>query len=160
MSAEDRDIARRLAQADLKAAARGWREIGMSQSFAGPGEVDAVPIDAETMINLAMPRGDLTKRTAREMAELFCVARARSPHSPVGIMFVGYDDDPRELWQFPEVRRYLKWWVRFAGIGDWRAAAAVPWVQPDAVMGFLIACGVFGDDHPFIVELPPGPTVT
>jgi hypothetical protein len=159
MTVEDPDIARRLAAADFKKAVRGLRDIDIPQSIIADDEVSSAPIDARTMIGLVMPRGDLTKRTARQMAEVFRKARARSPASPVYITFVGYDDDPRELWQFPEVCRYLKWWARFAGISDWQAAAAVPWAHHSWDMAFLVGCGVFGDDHPFTVELPPGPSI-
>src|SRR5689334_19337505 len=156
--AEDQDIARRLAALDLKRVREAARDAGVIQSIASLDKIGTVPIDAQTLINLAMPRGDLTKRTAREMAETFRKARTRSPQSRIMLVFCGYDDDPRELWQFPEVCRYLKWWARFAGIGDWQAAAAVPWANSSWGMGLLIACGVFGDDHPFTVTLPPAPS--
>jgi hypothetical protein len=159
MTAEDQDIARRLVQADLKRAVRAGRNTGIPQSITSLEEIGTVPIDARTLINLTMPRDDLTKRTAREMAAAFRKVRTRSPQSPVMLVFVGYDDDPRELWHFPEVCRYLKWWSRFAGIGDWQAAAAVPWADPSWGLALLLACGVFGDDHPFVVKLPPVPSV-
>jgi hypothetical protein len=160
MSAEDKDAARRLAEKDFRMTLRGLKSLGIPQSVALADDVDTAPIDAETLVILTMPRDALTKHTARLMGETFREARARAPQSPVYLMFVGYDDDPRGLWQFPEVRRYLKWWARFAGISDWGAAAAVPWAHPSWGIALLVACGVFGDDHPYTVQLSPQPMVT
>jgi hypothetical protein len=156
---EDQDTARRLAATDLARARKQLRDMGIPYSRTCPDEIGTAALDAQTLLRIAMTRGDLTKRTAREMAEGFRKARIRSPQSPVMIEFAGYDDDPRELWQFPEVCRYLKWWSRFAGIGDWQAAAAVPWLDPSWGIGLLVACGVFGDDHPFDLKLPPAVSI-
>lgn len=157
---EDPKIARELAQNDLTTALRGFQEHGIPGSITAPETIAEAPLDAQTLIYLMMARGDLTKRNARQTAEAFRHARARSPQSPVCLSFLGYDQDPREVWQFPEVRRFLRWWARFAGIGEWQAAAAVPWLDPSWGVGLLAACGVFGDDRPFVLRLPPRPPVT
>jgi hypothetical protein len=105
-------------------------------------------------------RGDLNKREARKAAKQFREARLSHPLSPIALMIAGYDDDPRELWDFPEVCRYVRWWARAAGLDDWQTASAVPWIVPSWGNAFLAACGVFGDDHPLILLATPPPTVT
>jgi hypothetical protein len=153
-------LARMMAEADFRKSIRAARKIGMPQSFVSSlEEVGTTPLDARTAISLLTMRDALTKRDARQMAEMFRKARARSPQSPVALTFAGFDDDPRELWQFPEVCRYLRWWVRFAELPRWEDAQAVPWVDPSWGIALLLACGVYGDDHPVKVNLPPTPTV-
>ncbi len=88
---------------------------------------------------------------------VFKQARRASPGAEILIWIAGYDDDPRELWDFPEVRRYVRWWSRAAGLGSWQAAIEIPWADFDACMGVLIACNVFGDEHPFDLRKPDTP---
>jgi hypothetical protein len=96
-------------------------------------------------------RGQLTKRLAKEMGRAFRQLRERQPTTPIGLLVDGYNDDPRDLWEVPEVCRYVQWWARFAGLSDWRIAETIPWHSDDD-LALLARCGAFGDDHPFIIR--------
>jgi hypothetical protein len=107
-------------------------------------------------------RGELTPSTCREHALAWKRLRAANPKAIFLLMVMGYDDDPRELWEFPEVREYVQSWAGLVGLDDYDAAVAVfsarPIAQgyaPEAVhevivntVGLLNSCGVFGDVHP------------
>jgi hypothetical protein len=94
-------------------------------------------------------RGRLTEHYAREAAGTFRQIRSHHPRVPIALSIGGYDDDPRELWQVPEVCRFVQWWARFAGISDWPVAVTIPWKRSDRDLFWLAQCGAFGDDHPF-----------
>jgi hypothetical protein len=73
------------------------------------------------------------------------------------ICLFGYNEDPREVWEFRDARPYVRWWARYAGMDDLATAdrwlglnsaigrtMPAPWAT--AGMGFLAACGVFGEE--------------
>jgi hypothetical protein len=83
-------------------------------------------------------------------------ATKRYPRAFFVISIAGYDDDPRELWEFEEVRRYIRWFARFTGLND--VESADRWLGsgqgrregpvPEEYQGsvaLLAACGVFGE---------------
>jgi hypothetical protein len=37
---------------------------------------------------------------------------------PIVVGIAGYDQDPRELWEIVEVRRFVRRWARFVGLTD------------------------------------------
>jgi hypothetical protein len=156
---EDLKLAREAVERDARNAGKMMRGSGV------PCEVvtyDEAPsrLDAETAVSLTIGiRGDLTKREALRAAQVWMNIRANSPNSPIYVHFLGYDDDPRELHEFPEVMRYLRWWARAAGLGDFNTAFAAvrdPLRFP-ALLALSAVSGVFGDDLPeeFQVVLPP-----
>ena len=92
----------------------------------------------------------LSDTNARLAATAFQLARQHYPDSPLMFMIGGYDDDPRELWEIPETRRYIRAWAVFCGIADWREALQVNWFENHG-LGLLQACGVFAADSPIHV---------
>jgi len=158
---ENKRQAQALADADVARLLKRMSETGQpmsARSVSGLPDYSAIQIGGNGMAALCMieigARGNLTKRRAREHAVVFKETRRASPGAEITIGIAGYDDDPRELWDFPEVRRYVRWWSRAAGLGSWQAAIAVPWANFDAGMHVLVACNVFGDEHPFDLRRP------
>jgi hypothetical protein len=105
-------------------------------------------------------RGELAMEDAKRAAEHWRAATARYPKAIFQIVFLGYDEDPREIWEFPEVRRHLRRWARLTGLND--GAAAVSWLgtgegrldppldmeaASSLVLGpkLLALCGAFGE---------------
>jgi hypothetical protein len=86
-------------------------------------------------------RGELDWFAAKEYAESWKVFRVRHPKSPVTIFFLGFDTDPREIWDIPECRQYLRWFAKAADIN--RPSDLPPDIggQLFSLMGL---CGVFG----------------
>ena len=102
-------------------------------------------------------RGRLSKADARRAAAMWRQAIGRYPKACFMISLLGYNDDPREIWEFDDARRYVRWWARFAGMDDpaiadhWLGASSAigrAWFSPMATSGmsFLAACGVFGEE--------------
>src|SRR6266851_5124139 len=70
-----------------------------------------------TMINIAVGfRGELTAAKAKYFADYWRKAAIKHPKAWFCPTIYGYDDDPRELWEFEEVREYVRQWAQFAGI--------------------------------------------
>jgi hypothetical protein len=42
----------------------------------------------------------------------------RHPKAYFVINLIGFDDDPRELWEFRDVRLYVRWWARLCSLDD------------------------------------------
>jgi hypothetical protein len=101
-------------------------------------------------------RDELTKAAAACYAARWREATARYPKAVFYLQLLGYDTDPRELWEFPEVRRYVRRWARLAGlseletanfwIGNCEGRLASPLTDPRVgTVGLLTLCGVFGE---------------
>lgn len=60
-------------------------------------------------------RGNLARTAARQGARLFRQMAAAQPTAELCPNIGGYDDDPRGLWEIPEVSAYLCRWAEFAG---------------------------------------------
>ena len=106
-------------------------------------------------INIGL-RHKLTKDAAKTCAAMWLEATKRYPKAFYVISIVGYDEDPRELWEFEEVRRYIRWFARFAGLNELETADR--WLGsgqgrrenpvPEEYLGgvaLFAACGVFGE---------------
>ena len=63
-------------------------------------------------------RGKLTRREAKMAARKWEEMLVRAPAAIVEVCSNGYDDDPRELWDFGDVRTFVQQFARFAGIDD------------------------------------------
>jgi hypothetical protein len=63
-------------------------------------------------------RGRLTYHAASVRAYAFRTTIAAHPRAYVILNFAGYDDDPRALWEFPDVCRYAQKWADFAGVAN------------------------------------------
>jgi hypothetical protein len=154
---EDRKRAQEMATQDLKNLVR--------QVVTDPGQIIAYDNEADwpdddgagAFIPFTMGlRGELTKQAARKSADVWRKVTWRYPKAGFCIQLAGYDQDPRAVWEFPEAARYVRWWARFAGMDDIEIAnnlvgdgnpmlhAAGP--PANGGLGFLAACGVFGDE--------------
>jgi hypothetical protein len=72
-----------------------------------------------TIVNLAIgERGNLTRSSAKRNARAFREIVARYPWAEIWPTLDGFHDDPRGLWEVPEVRAYLCRWAQFAGINS------------------------------------------
>lgn len=94
-------------------------------------------------------RGELTRQAAKAAAKAWKDLLQRAPKAYVMLSIAGYDDDPRALWEFDEVKKFVQQFARFAGIDevtDYRERLS------DDTVALLAACGV-----PCAVEvhLPP-----
>jgi hypothetical protein len=82
-------------------------------------------------------RGKLTRREAKMAARKWEEMLVCAPAARVMLSISGYDDDPRGLYEFGEVRTFVQLFARFAGIDD----AANSRLEEDSA--FLLAmCGV------------------
>lgn len=109
----DRDVAR------LERAIRATHPTTPTLSFA---ELEQLPPeglpDLGAMSFVIGMRGELTKQAAAQAARVWRQTRARHPDVPFTVSIAGYDDDPRELWQFPDVCRFVRRFAREAGLDD------------------------------------------
>jgi hypothetical protein len=64
------------------------------------------------------------------------------PGAATSLHITGYDDDPREIYEFPEVTRYVRRFARAANI-DFDLGCAR--LHPTSV-GLLALCGAFGEN--------------
>lgn len=97
-------------------------------------------------------RNHLTRDAAKQNARRFKEIAAAQPWAELCPIMHGYDDDPRGLWEIPEVRAYLCRWAQFAGIKNTSDADAY---RIDANMCAVLAkCGVLDDVDPN--EVIPG----
>jgi hypothetical protein len=85
-------------------------------------------------------RDALTPQEAERMGACWREEVQRNPHAEFMITIDGYDDDPRELWQIPEVTNYVRQWAAAAGM----QAATAQRLLGDQGYAFLGLCGVFG----------------
>jgi hypothetical protein len=96
-------------------------------------EVDLVGIE----IGIA---GELTLGACAEAVMAFVMARKEYPDAEFNLMVGGYDDDPREVWDIPEVKRYFRLFMGSAmkviGDGDTMFSLRLD----DATMGVVAMC--------------------
>lgn len=126
--------------------------VGVSEDLI-QGIDDGELQDAGMCIMEIGERGQLTRQQARRMGTQWRKLVQRHPDGVFWFSVDGYGDDPRELWEIPEVVRYVRQWARFAGMDDLEAAvrllgpqSPVGRAMPNANnLGLLGACGVFGD---------------
>jgi hypothetical protein len=77
-----------------------------------------VPLPEPDLISHCIgKRGDLTRRAAKAAAREWKECLRLAPKAYV-LSISGYDDDPRNLWEFDEVRKFVQQFARFAGIND------------------------------------------
>ena len=84
-------------------------------------------------------RGDLTRQAAKAAAREWKECLRIAPKAHVILHIDGYDDDPRNLWEFDEVRKFVQQFARFAGIND-----VVDYSErlAEDSLALLAACGV------------------
>jgi hypothetical protein len=146
---EDPQAASEAVKNDAVRVAREWRAFkargvdttvaGMDEDTSRYGDGDGVFIP----ITIGL-RGKLTAHEAKECAELWCEAVRRHPKGIFYPNLLGYDSDPRELYEFEDVRRYLRVWARLAAI---TSPEAIGVEVVDGLVGLLAACGCAGFEH-------------
>lgn len=100
-------------------------------------------------------KGNFSEGDRKKAAQAFRLGRLHYPTVAIGFFVGGYDTDPREIYDIPEAREYIRLWAMDAGLGDWRTAIKIPW-DPDSSLGILQLCGVFGPDSPIKCNTPSG----
>ena len=143
------------AMADLRELMKSYREMGPQAVLLYDGDFSVLPdSDGDGMfIQIVIGlRGDLSKAEARRRAAMWREATNRCPKAGFIISLAGYDEDPREIWEFGDARRYVGWWARFAGMDDLKTAdrwlgftSAIGASGNCTGMGLFAACGVFGE---------------
>lgn len=120
--AEDKDAAHKAAERDVAGFAQQLKQLSTEHDIpvdvvsAEAGVLPDIPGDGEgCWFPFSIGTRDrLTKEEARMSAQFYRRVRQRYPKAKLYINILGYDQDPREIWEFPEVRRFFRWWVRFA----------------------------------------------
>jgi hypothetical protein len=138
---DDRNAARRAAAEELREGLRFMRAAGLPAELvlydqdgdcdlsgcpAGDGEGMFIPVTIGA-------RGNLSKAEARRGAAMWRQATGRYPEACFMISLLGYNEDPREVWEFRDARRYVRWWARFAGLDD--PAVADQWLGASSAIG-------------------------
>ena len=142
MSNTDEELVKQDADRVRKMATEITAELGNEMDVAGPEDDTSHYGDGKRVMTSFHigSRGKLNQSTAEEYAESWKDFRARHPKSPVVIFFLGYDMDPRQIWDIPECAQYLRWFAEAAGINQ-------PSDLPPDIDGQLFCimglCGVF-----------------
>jgi hypothetical protein len=126
----------------------------------GTGTADRPP---DVIFQVIGERGRLSKKEARASAELWRDLVQQNPRALFIISVLGYDDDPRDIWEFPDAVRYVGWWARYAGMDNFETAKRLleplPGREHSSALGFLAACGVFGEEAKRVALNDWSPTV-
>jgi hypothetical protein len=148
---EDKKLAEKMVADDVKRQLEFLRDVPVPSEWLGFSDLNKGQMDSSTFIHLTIGcRGQLTRQNAKEAADAWKQLQQRCPEAPKYISLLGYDDDPREIWEIPKVTRYVRMWAHYAGITE---AGEVLDQLGEIGVGFLAACGV-----PFEgveVPLPP-----
>jgi hypothetical protein len=91
-------------------------------------------------------RSDLSEQAARLPLRRGAQRYSNILRASFSIALSGYGDDPRELWDVPEVVRFVNWWAGYAGMDDFETAHRILGADPMMCMGLLASCGVFGEE--------------
>jgi hypothetical protein len=156
---EDRELARKLANKDLgrmldSARALAGKNFHYAEySEAAVGSTAALGDGEGILVEMTIgARGSLTRSFAKAAAKAWRETLKRHPKAMFGLNIAGYDDDPRELVDFPEVRRYVRAWAKLAGV-SFETLDTTPFAT-EGDIAFLAACGVFGDKIEVVREPP------
>lgn len=115
------------------------------------------PTDADVIISELGERGGLTLAHARDMALKFTLVWMHTRADATHILSVsGYDDDPREVWDIPEVKAFFAefacvvWRGLRRSIREWRLDP--PTLGVVAMCIDVAVCGPF-DGKGYIIVL-------
>jgi hypothetical protein len=131
---DDERLARQQAEKDSQEFLRVMSELKQT----APG------FEAASNVVVIGKRGYFSRHEAKRAAKAWREAVTRYPHASFYPNLAGYDDDPREIWEFEDASHYVRQWAHFAGMDDLETALRYCKQIPDA-LGFLAACGVFGE---------------
>jgi hypothetical protein len=163
MSKEDKGLAREMVREEMEKNIALFRQQDVPSEIVGYGRdgVDSGKLPPGDGGRLFVPisigaRGSLSKQRARDGARAWHEAVRRNPKAFFMISLLGYDEDPREIWEIPEAARYVRWWAKYTGMDDLKTADRFFGTQSaignsgisvaTSGMGFLMACGVFGEE--------------
>jgi hypothetical protein len=97
-------------------------------------------------------RGELTHQAAKRAAKLWHRHTARYPKAHYVLVVAGWDADPRNLWEIPEARQHICRWARLARLRTLDDAFRY---LDERNVGFLAACGAFGEEVRLKTKVPP-----
>lgn len=100
----------------------------------------------------------LDDRTLREMQGAPAMVLQRYPQALVMLNIDGYDDDPRSLWDIPEVAAYIRRYAAASGLRDWTGRLFA--MLDETSKGLLIECNAIDKPHPFKTNIVPDPVMT
>ena len=159
---EDKKLAREQAETDLQSGIHRMKQLAKRRNvpldvFGADNLPDTGSEGTGFVVFTMGMRDELTKKEADRLAMAWRETSMRFPNSGFYLQIAGYDNDPRELWEFPEVARYVRRFARTAGLDS--EEAVTKWLEPIGT-GFFAACGVFGDEvkRQALAGLPPPPT--
>jgi hypothetical protein len=166
---EDKKLAEKMAIEDFRNTVRFGRELGIPQevfSYERGLPKDLPPGDGEGMMIpfIIGMRGNLSKTEAHKAGAMWRSAIKRYPKAIFYLNLIGYDQDPREIWEIVDAARYVRRFARAAGLDDPDEAlrifgpgsptfeagvaigGAVGKTMLQATIGFLAGCGAFGEE--------------
>lgn len=95
-------------------------------------------------------RGELTAVSA-VLAGVDLASTASLTTGPITLAIGGFDEDPRSLWDIPEVASYVRLALVSAGVNSWRSALVQRFTPGSLILA--TKCGAFGGDCPFSVTV-------
>jgi hypothetical protein len=114
------------------------------------GQVDLQSIDRKTLFNLEIgQRGNHSRIVAEAAAKAFRKVAPKAGPGMILLFIPGYDDDPRELWDIPDVAAYIRLWASLAITSENDLYLLHPQMVP-----MLAACGCFGPEGTQATHLP------
>jgi hypothetical protein len=137
---ENKELALRMVQADIKRRNKNLRAFGDSCKLVDLSNPlpDFDSDDGLIMIEIGA-RHELTVAVAKHMATQWRRLVDAYPRAEFTILLLGFDEDPREIWEIPSAAKYVRQWAKFAGIHSPKDIGSS--------LGFLAACGVFGEAY-------------
>lgn len=94
-------------------------------------------------------RGHLGDDVLHRMCRGPALAHRQSPQAMIILTIGGYDEDPRELWQIPETREYIRNFCKLSGLHDWRGELFQ--ALDETTKALIITCKGVDEPHPFVV---------
>jgi hypothetical protein len=146
------ELARAAADKDRAGLLDYFRKKGMPPhlEYGESGQLDFRNATPKTLFNLEIgQRGNHSRRVAEAAAKAFQQIAAKAGPGMIVLHLTGYDDDPRELWDISEAADYVRLW---ASLAFTRENDLV--LLHGRMIGFLAACGAFGDEVKREVRLP------
>jgi hypothetical protein len=144
---EDETIARRLVADEFQKqldVAKQHPNVEFKYWQPAHGELPDASGAQSTFVNIVVGvRFDLTKQAAKNAGIGFRQAVEKYPNAQFHLNLMGYDEDPRELWDIVEAARYIRQWAKFAGLHSPEDVKVPLWF---CGMGLLAACGCWGDE--------------
>ena len=161
---DDKAAARRMVEEDMRAGARALRGLRGPVHFVSGEDRSNWPTYANGGERMLLPvtigtRNELTEQDARRCADMWRAITERYPRAMLMLNLLGYDQDPREIWEIEEAARYVRCWAHFSGMDDletaerWIGASSAicksgldPRLVGSLGLSFLAACGVYGPE--------------